>query len=1821
MRNLKKILALVLALVMSLSLMATAGAADFKDASSINEKYETAVEVLEGLGVFRGYEDGSFQPTGSITRAETAAIIYRIVTGDVKDEQVGIYADYNLFTDVPATAWYAGYVNYCANAEYIKGVGNGKFDPNAQVTGYAALAMILRAIGYTANGGFTGSDWAVQTARVGEARKITKNILAGTLGQAATRESVAEILFQAIMVNMVGHNVLNSQDGQQGYYELNENLGHKTFGLESIEGVVVANEYANLNGARVLGADKTDLQVAGKDAPTRLAIGTELTDIGESRYAYVTGSKVLAMGDTGKNKVTETGKAVDISSASKFAAVAEMSSNANTEFYTNFDINAAGQNYCEQRLEFSVVFYGEDAEDAFDGYKKIDISKIAAADSEWSVEVNTGSTASPVYTEAELNDGKTDYAPGSTAPAYNYPVRYTKIIWAGKDITSTDLLVLESIFGTADNKNNNVQNSKKITGDVFVGTKSTNNDATDEERDLSNTISYKKFVDEYIISNTAADNWGVTWNGWWTKFVDNNGDGAAEYAFRTNYALEKALYSYTDRDGNTYIEYNDFDDENDAVVYLDGYTPAVGDKVLACYIDGQWLVEPAKSETVTVSSYSWRNDEITTDKDTYGQSGVDNLTDMLQLISTMDDKVEYVVYFDHFGYVRAYELPGSTKYALITEMYYTNGQQGNLVDNWPMTAELTTLEDGETVTKEYNVVGGASTFTAVQPWLRVNNVAATYNYNNWVQPAIAHLGVARTGYAPTKGAADWTGTNSTFWPANQQLVRDIDVNGMDDCEEFNYGKQEYLGLTYRGNEYDWDVDDTASFTNVALVNIDGDDATLAGAATLQLDKNANIQGYATDYVQLSTDDIAAKAVRYPIGGSDAYKTANNNYVNAVHDTQYFIAYNGGVVSFTDYVNFPGLTVDDNQIHAAYAVVRNTNSDLADKPYWVADVIVYEIYDSPESINQTSVSLAFYTRARTSGEVQEIETLNSKFGPEMLLKPESKAWETTKGQWGAEWDGYGFYALFNDAQSGDDANVMTAADIDKITIGKYNKNGIYAGVITREAYIEGAGEYIDVSLGNGKSASIEITDKIYSVTEAKAQSDGWYKYNVADLLRYGTTTANQVRKGDLVIWVGSAKTDGTKSSTSFVVDLGSEIDWSNVTNAYCGADLLADTADFLIDLDKDGKVESFIGATNNSGVYQQIMSEQYESVYGIWDITVKYVDAAGNELVEGVDGVTGLPVLTDPTFVVKSQTTALPLTFTETNYTVSAVSVTSQKNDKDTAVVTLNTAKNVWMLSDVTNDVELTVVVALVPAEPPVDPEMFNVTLTATGVGNVTVTYDDNTVSGTAMDAQIAENTELTLTLANNPSMEYEVKVNNVKINPVSANTYKITVTAATNIVVTGKALVYNVKLTDTTVTKGSVTVMNGATNVTTGLKAAAGLDLPVNTRLTLTLTPALNCEYEVKVNGTKQTLVANACNIDVTKATTIEVIEVDYNMPATDTTTKPGTTIYKLTNDVKLDAKFDVPTTGKTEINLNGHDIDIKLATGNQTGILLANGADLTITGKGTITATTVDAQGKDNGKGNVIVLKGNNNLTVDKDVVIKSSSYTDEDGDGNCYGIVVDPGASNVVIKMNGTLTGACGLTVNGLNKGASVGTIDINGTIDVEDCGLYLAGNAVTNINDKANIIAGHTGIEIRNGRLNMIGGSVAGNVSEPTYFRPTPSGGGSTGFNAGIVASSYGNGAVNVTIYGGVVSGKSQLALQGKATGEISTAMHIEYSRNVITTAPMFGSANEQSTNWIRTADDALNLVILDWVYPAPVPGVGGDEAIDAPEAIEGFEVVNP
>ena len=251
MRNLKKFLALVMAMVMAFSLMLSASAAntakDFDDASSITEAFVEATDVLTGMKVFQG-DEGGFRPADTINRAEVAALIYRLATGDTSDSRKDLYKDYGNFADVSSSDWFAGYVGYCANAGYIKGHG-GYFNPYDSVTGYEALAMILRAVGYDKNGEFEGATWQTNVSALSTQLGILKQVKSTDYGdrlyEPSRRDVVASLLFEtAAYVNMVEYTPMA---GYNKYEELvgstlRPTLGERYFGLTSKTGIVVGNQ-------------------------------------------------------------------------------------------------------------------------------------------------------------------------------------------------------------------------------------------------------------------------------------------------------------------------------------------------------------------------------------------------------------------------------------------------------------------------------------------------------------------------------------------------------------------------------------------------------------------------------------------------------------------------------------------------------------------------------------------------------------------------------------------------------------------------------------------------------------------------------------------------------------------------------------------------------------------------------------------------------------------------------------------------------------------------------------------------------------------------------------------------------------------------------------------------------------------------------------------------------------------------------------------------------------------------------------------------------------------------------------------------------------------------------------------------------------------------------------------------------------------------------------------------------------------------------------------------------------------------------------------
>ena len=185
----KKFLSLVLALVMTMSLVTvSAGAKDFTDNSKIN--YEEAVEVMSTLGVVGGYTDGSFNPQGTLTRGAAAKIICNLILGTTTAD--ALTADAAPYKDVATTNVFAPYIAYCAKEGIISGYADGTFRPANPLTGYAFMKMLLGALGLQADKeGYTGPNWSISVAKRALSKDVAlDNGLKGDFNgaKAATRE-------------------------------------------------------------------------------------------------------------------------------------------------------------------------------------------------------------------------------------------------------------------------------------------------------------------------------------------------------------------------------------------------------------------------------------------------------------------------------------------------------------------------------------------------------------------------------------------------------------------------------------------------------------------------------------------------------------------------------------------------------------------------------------------------------------------------------------------------------------------------------------------------------------------------------------------------------------------------------------------------------------------------------------------------------------------------------------------------------------------------------------------------------------------------------------------------------------------------------------------------------------------------------------------------------------------------------------------------------------------------------------------------------------------------------------------------------------------------------------------------------------------------------------------------------------------------------------------------------------------------------------------------------------------------------------------------
>lgn len=103
--------------------------------------YNNAVSTCAKAGILTGYEDGSFKPNASITRAEFAAVAARFLDDSYVDDGKGDFSD-------TADHWAASYIRLAAKAGWINGSGN-RFDPEEYITRAQVMTIVNRMLDRT----------------------------------------------------------------------------------------------------------------------------------------------------------------------------------------------------------------------------------------------------------------------------------------------------------------------------------------------------------------------------------------------------------------------------------------------------------------------------------------------------------------------------------------------------------------------------------------------------------------------------------------------------------------------------------------------------------------------------------------------------------------------------------------------------------------------------------------------------------------------------------------------------------------------------------------------------------------------------------------------------------------------------------------------------------------------------------------------------------------------------------------------------------------------------------------------------------------------------------------------------------------------------------------------------------------------------------------------------------------------------------------------------------------------------------------------------------------------------------------------------------------------------------------------------------------------------------------------------------------------------------------------------------------------------------------------------------------------------------------
>lgn len=181
--------------ILSILLIIASISCIYANVFAANTEAADMLSTLTEYGIMVGDENGDLSLYNQITRAEMAAMIYRISGQPVQSNDT---EDIIGFSDVPDDFWAAPYIKVLCGKKIINGFGDGTFKPNDFVTYEQMAAMAVRALGYTLfadNLGGYPEGYITVCLDLG----LFENMVFAA-NQFVTREAVADILYNALDV-------------------------------------------------------------------------------------------------------------------------------------------------------------------------------------------------------------------------------------------------------------------------------------------------------------------------------------------------------------------------------------------------------------------------------------------------------------------------------------------------------------------------------------------------------------------------------------------------------------------------------------------------------------------------------------------------------------------------------------------------------------------------------------------------------------------------------------------------------------------------------------------------------------------------------------------------------------------------------------------------------------------------------------------------------------------------------------------------------------------------------------------------------------------------------------------------------------------------------------------------------------------------------------------------------------------------------------------------------------------------------------------------------------------------------------------------------------------------------------------------------------------------------------------------------------------------------------------------------------------------------------------------------------------------------------